>query len=73
MRLQRTRVLPFGDPALKEDAILGRVHPDGSIFFRGREYRSIREVPPDCLALRPDSATLAQWRRLYAAVDPRKR
>lgn len=53
---------------------VGRVHRDGSITFRGRKYSTLREVPPECLGLRPDVETHCQWRSLYRPIDPgRKR
>ena len=71
MRPGQSRILPFHDPAARSDAVIGRVRPDGSISFRGVEYATLKDVPPECLDLRPDAGTLAQWRRLYAAVNPR--
>ena len=52
---------------------IGKVHADGSITFRGHRYRSIKELPSDCKALRADLASEAQWRKLYRAVDPSRR
>ena len=52
---------------------VGCVHADGSITYRGRRYRDIREVPDECLAFRADLPSTLQWRRLYNAVDPRRR
>lgn len=49
---------------------VGRVHPDGSITFRGRRYPTIRDVPAECKGLRPDLETHRQWRALYGAIDP---
>jgi hypothetical protein len=50
---------------------VGRVHPDGSITFRGRRYCTLKDVPPECKALRPDIETHRQWRELYRPIDPR--
>jgi hypothetical protein len=33
-------------------------------------YRTIRDVPPECVAFRADLASIIQWRALYRAVDP---
>lgn len=69
--LSTARVLPFA--AENERAApprVGRVHRDGSITFRGKTYPTIKDVPPDCLALRPDLETVREWRRLYRAIDP---
>jgi hypothetical protein len=52
---------------------VGRVHPDGSITFRGQTYRTIKEVPPECKMLRADLASEVQWRKLYRAVDPARK
>ena len=35
MAYPRSNVLPFVDPAVKETGVVGRVHRDGSITFRG--------------------------------------
>lgn len=67
------RILPFADTAGKEDAVVGRVHRDGSITFRGKTYRTIKEVPPECQGLRPDVEAHIQWRKLYRAVAPESR
>lgn len=64
-------VLQFADPAMTKTAVVGRVHPDGSITFRGKTYPNIKELPPECQALRPDVQAWAQWRRLYRAIAPR--
>lgn len=50
---------------------VGRVHPDGSITFRGHRYPTLKEVPAACQGLRPDLDTHRQWRSLYAKIDPR--
>ncbi len=68
------RVLAFRGATAPERQRVGRVHPDGSITFRGREYRTLGEVPRECDALRPDVDTHRQWRSMYRAIDPgRKR
>jgi len=67
------RILPFADPAIQEEGRVGRVHRDGSITFRGKTYRTIKEVPPECQGLRPDVDAHAQWRKLYRAVAPESR
>jgi hypothetical protein len=51
---------------------IGCVHADGSITFRGRRYRDLRDVPEGCHAFRADLPSTLQWRRLYRAVDPRR-
>lgn len=68
------KILPF-DPGFPEAERrqVGRVHPDGSITFRGRRYSNLREVPPECCALRTDVETHVQWARMYRAIDPRRR
>ena len=72
--LRRTpTVVPFAARAQDETRQVGRVHESGAITFRGRTYRTIKEVPPECLALRVDLETYAQWRRLYRAIQPRPR
>lgn len=71
--IHQRRILPFADPAGKEDAVVGRVHCDGSITFRGKTYTTIRDVPSQCLSLRPDVETHVQWRQLYRAVAPEGR
>lgn len=52
---------------------MGRVRPNGAIVFRGETYPTIREVPEECVALRPDVDTYCQWVRLYSAIDPKRR
>ena len=52
---------------------VGRVRPDGAIVYQGRTYPTIRDVPADWIALRPDVDTWKQWLRLYRAIDPRRR
>lgn len=70
MSFPAARVLPFVDPARTERQSVGRVHRDGSITFRGITYPTLKEVPPDCVVLRPDVETHRQFRRLYRAIDP---
>ena len=69
---RRASVLQFADPAILETGVVGRVHADGSITFRGTTYPNIKELPAECQALRPDVEAWAQWRRLYRAIAPRK-
>jgi len=71
--IHRNRILPFADPSSKQDGMVGRVHRDGSITFRGTTYTTIRDVPSQCLSLRPDVETHVQWRQLYRAVAPEAR
>jgi len=52
---------------------VGRVHKDESISFKGKRYRSMKELPPECAALRADAEAHAQWAALYRAVDPARR
>ncbi len=67
------RVLPFvPEPSARERRV-GRVHRDGSITFRGETYATIKQVPPECLALLPDQETYRQWRRIYDAIGPATR
>jgi hypothetical protein len=68
-----SNVLPFADPAAKGTGVVGRVRPDGSISFRGHCYTTIKDVPQECQALRPDVEAESQWRRLYRAVAPEAR
>jgi hypothetical protein len=66
------RVLPFGVP--REGARrVATVHVDGSLTYDGSTFRSIKELPPECQALRVDVETAVQWRVLYSAIDPRRR
>jgi hypothetical protein len=64
------RVLPFGTLPDAHTGSVGTVHHDGTITFRGRTYRTIRDVPPECVAFRADLASIVRWRALYRAVDP---
>jgi hypothetical protein len=66
------KVLSFVTPS-DQEATVGRVHRDGSITFRGRTYPTVKDVPPECQALRTDVEAYAQWRRLYRAVAPQSR
>jgi len=59
------RLLSISD----EESQVGRVHPDGSITFRGQRYPTLRHVPAECKGLRPDLETHRQWRALYGAID----
>ncbi|MCB1033880.1 MAG: hypothetical protein KDD47_08620 [Acidobacteria bacterium] len=54
-------------------AQIGRVHPDGSITFRGRQYATIKDLPGECQGLRPDVQTHCQWRALFRPIDPRRK
>ena len=67
------KILPFVAAGEQEDAMVGRVHRDGSITFRGKSYRTIKDVPPECRGLRPDVEAHVQWRRLYRAIAPESR
>ncbi|HEV8578419.1 MAG TPA: hypothetical protein VGX68_04995 [Thermoanaerobaculia bacterium] len=71
--IHRNRILPFAGSCGKENGVVGRVHQDGSITFRGKTYTTIKEVPSQCLSLRPDVETHVQWRRMYRAVAPESR
>jgi hypothetical protein len=73
MAYRGSNVLLFADPAAKETGVVGRVHRDGSITFRGHRYATIKDVPQECQAIRPDVETESQWRRLYRAVAPDSR
>ena len=71
MRPRGKTVLPFAPEGEAADAPrVGRVRRDGSITFRGETYPTIRDLPPDCLALVPDLETWKEWKRLYRAIDP---
>lgn len=68
------RLVPFPGEVEAGSRSVGRVHPDGSIAFRGRTFRTIKDLPSECRILRADLASEVQWRKLYRAVDPgRKR
>lgn len=71
--LHRRKILPFAASRGKEDGLVGRIHRDGSITFRGTRYTTIKDVPSQCLSLRPDVETHVQWRMLYRAVAPESR
>lgn len=66
------RVLPFRSCS-GTGGLVGTVHRDGSITYAGVKYASIRQVPPECKALRVDVDTYVQWRNLYRAIDPKAR
>jgi len=74
MKISASRVLPFaggrGGRGEAGPPRVGHLHRDGSITYRGETYPTIKELPPDCLAIRPDQDTLKQWTRLYRAVRP---
>ncbi len=63
------RVLTF-EPRPAGGGSVGRVHRDGSITFRGETYATIKQVPPECLALLPDQETFREWSRVYRAIAP---
>ena len=65
-----SRVLPFGRPPDTRSGSVGTVHRDGAITFRGKTYRTIRDVPSECVAFRADLESTVKWRALYRAVDP---
>ncbi len=67
------RLVLFPDEVSPGSRSVGRVHPDGSITFRGQTYRTIKELPPECRILRADLASEVQWRKLYRAVDPARK
>jgi hypothetical protein len=67
------KVLTFPRPHGGAPPRVGRVRPDGAIVYQGRTYATIRDVPPDWIALRPDVDTWKQWLCLYRAIDPRRR
>lgn len=52
---------------------IGCVHRDGSITYKGTLYRTLRDVPASCTAFRADLPAAVQWRKLYRAVEPKKR
>jgi hypothetical protein len=67
------RTLDF-DPARKlGTGEVGCVHRDGSITYKGELYRTLADVPASCTAFRADLNAQVQWRKLYRAVDPKKR
>jgi len=66
-------VLPFVADARARGKRVGRVQKDGSISFKGKTYRLIKDLPPECTALRADAAAYAQWVKLYRAVDPKRK
>jgi len=66
-------LLPFVPDAAERGKSVGRVHKDGSISFKGKWYLSMKELPPECTALRADMEAYAQWVKLYRAVDPSRK
>lgn len=67
------RTLDF-DPARRPGSgEVGVVHRDGSITYQGTLYRTLRHVPATCVAFRADLPAQVQWRKLYRAVDPKRR
>jgi|GEM_PF-3265235 hypothetical protein len=75
MEFPRGRLLSFHrhGPEAGKPPRVGRVHRDGSITYGGKTYPSIKDVPPECLAVRLDVESYKEWRRLYRAIDPRLR
>jgi hypothetical protein len=73
MSTGKRKILPFVTPSTQEAGVVGRVHRDGSITFRGRTYATIKDVPPECQVLRSDVEAYTQWRQLYRAVAPPSR
>ena len=66
------RVLRFA--AQREGARrVATVHVDGSLTYDGATFASIKDLPPECQALRVDVETAVQWRVLYSAIDPKHR
>ncbi len=70
MMIPQARVLPFELRPAADGRSVGRVHRDGSITFRGQTYATIKQVPPECLALLPDQETYREWKRIYRAIAP---
>ena len=68
--ISNARVLPFDPRPATAGGSVGRVHRDGSITFRGETYPTIKQVPPECLALLPDQDTYREWKRIYRAIAP---
>lgn len=67
------RTLDF-DPARKPGAgEVGCVHRDGSITYKGVLYATLSDVPASCTAFRADLDAQVQWRKMYGAVDPKKK
>jgi hypothetical protein len=52
---------------------VGTVHEDGSITFAGSWYPTIRELPSECVAFRPDLEIQVKWRVLYRTTTPGSR
>ncbi|HEY4595785.1 MAG TPA: hypothetical protein VIJ02_05240 [Thermoanaerobaculia bacterium] len=73
MSPRNQKILPFAAPSAPDSSIVGRVHKDGSITFRGRTYATIKDVPSECQVFRTDVEAYTQWRHLYRAVAPRAR
>lgn len=69
MSPRNQKILPFAASA-QDSGIVGRVHRDGSITFRGRTYATIKDVPAECQVFRVDVEAYTQWRQLYRAVAP---
>lgn len=71
--IPQARVLTFEPRPDSADRSVGRVHPDGSITFRGETYATIMQVPAECRALLPDQETFREWKRIYRAIAPSRR
>ena len=68
--IPQARVLTFEPRPDGAGRSVGRVHPDGSITFRGETYATIKQVPAECQALLPDQDTFREWKRVYSAIAP---
>ncbi len=67
------RTLGF-DPARRPGGgEVGCVHPDGSVTYKGKRYKTLRELPASCVAFRADLRSTVQWRKMYRAVEPKKK
>lgn len=64
------KFLRFEKPSDSGTGAVGTVHRDGAITFRGKTYRTIRDVPSECVAFRADLESTVRWRALYRAIDP---
>lgn len=74
MEFPRGRILRFSrKPPEGQPPQVGRLHRDGSITYGGKTYPTIKDVPPECRAVRLDVETYREWKRLYRAIDPRAR
>lgn len=73
MKVGRARTLSFDPGRRPGGGEVGCVHRDGSITYRGRLYRTLRDLPPTCTAFRADLPITVMWRKMYRAVDPKRR